>query len=671
MSSSRPRLAKSRSRASRDSRVFIPSDQQALLVPEGDVGSSTADLLDIVDPAHAQDSTLVEEDAEDDELEASKRVKKPWYKTPSPWWIIGGMPLASIAMSTTIAPRVQIYTRLACMVHRPEYMSEGAKAAPTVVDGWGMPPPQGPTLGNHTLVIPVVLPEHDTAANNTIPSPSHQCASDPVVKAAVAKLIAVMSSTMGILGCITTAWWGQLSDRWGRTPIMRVAVAGMLFADFNFIVVSRWSHLLPGGYWFLLMSSVVDGLLGGLSTASSTMHAYVSDCTEPMHRAKIFSFSAGLLFSGLAIGPTLGVRIIHHTGDLLSVFYFAAAVHLLTATIWSFFVPESLPDDVRALNIANHEERQRREAEDLHCRRRFTWRAMFGFLAPLAVILPRWRDPLRREKGKDWNLTFLALAHGCALMLMASYQYKFQYAADAFNWSTERMGYWLSMVGVARAIHLLVVLPVIIKLFKPRPESIQLEGEENDLAPPRAAARSLSRPPPASRAASVASAFREMMTHPGMFDLALARGSLVVDVLSYVGTLFATTGGQFTAATLFGAFGGGLSPAIHSLALILNGTGEAGKLFGALSVLQTLCSQVIGPSLFGIVVVKTAGWFSKSIFVVALCAIGASLIFTLLIRLPPVPVERTRDREATLVADEVPRANKRAGKAPAIVVDEA
>lgn len=110
--------------------------------------------------------------------------------------IIGGMPLASIAMSTTIAPRVQIFTRLACMAHRPEYMSDDAKTAPTMVEaGWGhaFTPQRGPHGGFISVLLPQ-LQQHQqqhTPSNATkIPSPSEQCQSDPVVQAAVAELIA-------------------------------------------------------------------------------------------------------------------------------------------------------------------------------------------------------------------------------------------------------------------------------------------------------------------------------------------------------------------------------------------------------------------------------------------------------------------------------------------------
>jgi hypothetical protein len=41
--------------------------------------------------------------------------------------------------------------------------------------------------------------------------------------------------------------------------------------DFNFILVSYFWKRLPGGYWFLVVGSVVEGLLGGVSIFYSTL----------------------------------------------------------------------------------------------------------------------------------------------------------------------------------------------------------------------------------------------------------------------------------------------------------------------------------------------------------------------------------------------------------------
>jgi MFS family permease len=158
-----------------------------------------------------------------------------------------------------------------------------------------------------------------------------------------------------------------------------------------------------------------------------------------MHRARIFSLSAGLLFSGMAIGPWLGGQIIHYTGDLLSVFYFAAAIHLCSSILWLMIVPESLQENVRLANKAAQEERL---AKDRLENPRFSWGDLFKFLQPLKMLLPRDRlpgDP--RGRGKDWNLTLLVGAHACAMILMGSYPYKMAYAGQAFGWGPEGVSF--------------------------------------------------------------------------------------------------------------------------------------------------------------------------------------------------------------------------------------
>ena len=143
------------------------------------------------------------------------------------------VPLAATATGATMAPRVEIFTQLACAAHRPEYNSD-----------------------NGTTVLPAMFgytPEYDPRL----------CAKDPVVQEAVARMNMAMAATMGVLTCLTTAWWGSLSDRFGRVRVLSFAVFGLLMTDANFLVVARWHQVLPGGYWFLLVGPFLDGLLGG------------------------------------------------------------------------------------------------------------------------------------------------------------------------------------------------------------------------------------------------------------------------------------------------------------------------------------------------------------------------------------------------------------------------
>ena len=94
-----------------------------------------------------------------------------------------------------------------------------------------------------------------------------------------------MAATMGVLGCLTTAAWGsvsfpwyqnflvliafaQLSDRVGRMNIQGLALVGILSTDLVFLLVYNCFERLPGGYWFLIVGSIIEGILGGETFAA-------------------------------------------------------------------------------------------------------------------------------------------------------------------------------------------------------------------------------------------------------------------------------------------------------------------------------------------------------------------------------------------------------------------
>lgn len=128
-------------------------------------------------------------------------------------------------MSATIAPRVEIYTELACREHKPDYSI-----------GRGSPLDNGFTFES----VPVAVNEPVDQAHQVVTLQDdaevpNRCASDPEVQAAVATLIAAMTSTMGILACLTTGFWGSFSDRRGRLFVMGISVFGILLTyDFKF-----------------------------------------------------------------------------------------------------------------------------------------------------------------------------------------------------------------------------------------------------------------------------------------------------------------------------------------------------------------------------------------------------------------------------------------------------
>ncbi|KAK7020467.1 MFS domain-containing protein [Favolaschia claudopus] len=604
------------------------------VLPDGPVDEETVELLgELVNPHHEQEETLVDEE---DEFSKAERERKrlPWWRRPSPLWLLCLTPLSTICSAATLAPKIEIYNLLACSVHKPEIFrhrhflpSFNAPSEPSELDETTYPPSFDIALNTNSSIFSLMSD-----------LPTKECSSDPTVIAAVAKLTATLTTSMGVLGCLTTGFWGAFSDRYGRSRILALTVFGVLVNDLTFIFVTKNFRHIPGGYWFLIVGPIFEGLLGGISAGSAASHAYISDTTRPSERSRYFSLFLGLVFVGFGIGPTLGGLIVRYAG-VLSVFYMATIVHGTFAFLALIALPESLMKDQMQAAKASYQEIQRVLSEQ---QKTFAVRVqrVLAFLQPLTIFFPEMNDPdaapLKGRK-RDWNLTLLALSYGFTVSIMGSLGYKMQYVIATYEWTSENMGYFLTISGVTRAAFLAVILPVTIKLVK-KFQSHRLSRSELEplLIPPR-------------------------QPHSASFDISLARISLFIEIIAYTAMPFATTGLAFTAFTMLAAFGSGSNPAVQSVAMELyskrmGANVEAGRLFGAVSVIQALGGQILGPAVYGLIFVKTAATFPQAIFVVSTASVIASFICLSLVRLPTDVLDAEEShlpdhgvRDATLV----------------------
>ena len=210
---------------------------------------------------------------------------------------------------------------------------------------------------------------------------------------------------------------------------------GNLITDITYLLVYYFLRDHKGAYWFLLIAPVFEGSLGGmeslldtscpplipttgLSAATANIHAYVADCTDPARRSRVFSIYLGLVYIGMAIGPAFGGLLIHQTGDLLAVFYYAFSNHFAFACMVWFLIPESLAPTqlARAKAAYNQVKVQTRGGIGGLLAR------IASFLAPLKLFIPvnvATSDNLLKRR-KDWNLTLMAAAYGLVIMLVVS-----------------------------------------------------------------------------------------------------------------------------------------------------------------------------------------------------------------------------------------------------------
>src|SRR3954470_8240300 len=122
---------------------------------------------------------------------------------------------------------------------------------------------------------------------------------------------------------------GDLSDRYGRRPVLVFSLAGTVVS----FVMLAMAHSIT----MLFLARIVDGLSGG---NVSTARAYVADVTEPKDRARAYGLLGAAFGLGFIFGPAL-------SGILAQVSYtapiWAAAALTLVATIMAWFwLPETV-----------------------------------------------------------------------------------------------------------------------------------------------------------------------------------------------------------------------------------------------------------------------------------------------------------------------------------------
>lgn len=129
---------------------------------------------------------------------------------------------------------------------------------------------------------------------------------------------------------------GNLSDRYGRRPLMLIAVFG-LGADFLI-------QALAPDIWWLFVGRVLAGFCGASWVIAN---AFIADITAPEERAKAFGLMGAAFGLGFVIGPAIG-GILGEYGPRVP-FYAAAAVSFLNFAFGFFVLPETLGADKRRL----------------------------------------------------------------------------------------------------------------------------------------------------------------------------------------------------------------------------------------------------------------------------------------------------------------------------------
>lgn len=127
---------------------------------------------------------------------------------------------------------------------------------------------------------------------------------------------------------------GNLSDRFGRRPVLLVSMA-MMSVDYLIMAIA------PGIAWLFIGRT----LAGAAGATMGTASAYIADVAPPEERAKSFGYIGGAFGIGFIIGPAMG-GLLGEFGARVP-FFAAAALALVNMAYGIFVLKESLPQDKR------------------------------------------------------------------------------------------------------------------------------------------------------------------------------------------------------------------------------------------------------------------------------------------------------------------------------------
>jgi DHA1 family tetracycline resistance protein-like MFS transporter len=140
--------------------------------------------------------------------------------------------------------------------------------------------------------------------------------------------IGLLFAVFSLAQLIAAPILGDLSDRYGRRPILLLSLAGTAL---SFAMLAMASSLS-----MLFCARIVDGLSGG---NIATARAYVADVTAPRDRARAYGFIGAAFGLGFIVGPALSAVLsrVSYTAPIWA----AAGITVLAMVMALAWLPET------------------------------------------------------------------------------------------------------------------------------------------------------------------------------------------------------------------------------------------------------------------------------------------------------------------------------------------
>jgi len=229
----------------------------------------------------------------------------------------------------------------------------------------------------------------------------------------------ILSTTFAVMQFLFGPTMGGLSDRFGRRPVLLLALTVM---SFDYVLMA-----LAGSIWVLLFGRVIGGIT---AATQSTASAYLADISAPHERAARFGLVGAAFGAGFVLGPLLGGLLAEY--GTRAPFWVAAGLSAANVIFGWVVLRETVTPEKR---------------------RAFEWRRA----NPLGAL---------RSLGRLPGVTQLLLVYFIYYIGFAVYPAVWPYfGKERFDWSPATIGLSLALFGVTMALIQGVLIRPILARF--------------------------------------------------------------------------------------------------------------------------------------------------------------------------------------------------------------
>ncbi|GAN05660.1 tetracycline-efflux transporter [Mucor ambiguus] len=375
--------------------------------------------------------------------------------------------------------------------------------------------------------------------------PFKDCAVPPVQKMVSKAQAAIMFLTYAstLLGA---GFYGRLSDRKGRSLIVRISTIGsLLYVSCDLLTAKYYDTI---GITLLFVGPLIRGIMAGEGVLMAAVQAYIADCTSADSRTVIFARLMASLFIGSAIGPFVSSQILKHTDSLVNVFYVAFIVDIINVLYTVFILPESNQF------INQHESQQ---GNDTH-KRALGLCSHVNIFSALKILF----------KDRPIHLTRYALpciALADFLLALVKRPPTLLYAMLKFKWTAYEGSLYYTCTSLMKLMMMIGVLPLFSKLFKKKCPKAH---------------------------ATTAADQEKIVSSSTLFDIWMVRVGIGMDAVCLALAGLASNVILFTTAGMLQSVSMLAQPSIRGLLTTCVKPNQVGELLGAVAILDSIAMMI-------------------------------------------------------------------------------